>query len=490
MNHSGTYLRQLSARVSPEAILTFALIELAMVISAFAGKPIYFVGALGLVLLACIVINRIEHGLYVLPIALATPLSTIPGSGLHLGEVVILLMLCSLMGCVALSGEIRRLSFPRRYVPALILLLGANLVSLSNSAYPVPGMVNTAKLVVAFVFVFGITYHCVNNENVLRKANWAIIVAGVVAAIYGIFQYFLSVGSLQLGGGPRIFGAIGSIYGAFIGASIACVFSHILTLKGIARRMPFVLLLSPLVLALHISRTRAWILGTLLALLVICLIWAYKRIGFRRVVVIGVSLLLVGVMLFGVAQDLLLKTFTLLFVRTANLPIEVASRSVGKAPDLALLLRYRIWNYAWRVFLDNPLTGVGAANMRIEDAVRPIISKPRPGIGYVDNHYLNILVETGVLGAAAWIYLLYLLFSASWRIVHFSDDHRRQGICFGFIGAVIVFLTGGVFWLLTVFVYDSSMLAFLFALIFASDRLLRGQNMRLPALPAETKSIR
>lgn len=476
--------------ITPPVILAFALLQSALAISVLAGEAMYFVGFLGLLVLAGSVLVKMEYGLYALPIALATPLQTIPGSGIHLGEVVIFLMLCSLFGHVALSGEIKGLSFPRKYVPALILLVGANLASLSHATYPVPGMINTAKLIIAFLFVFGITYHQLSDEIVLRGVSRAITIAGLVAALYGILQYYLSAGGLQLGGGPRIFGAIGSVYGAFIGASIANVFSHLLTHKGIVRRIPFVLMLAPLAFALYISRTRAWILGTLLALLMISLLWAYKKIGFRRLVVICVTLLLVGVMLFGAAQDLLLKTFTFLFVRTANLPIDVASRGVGKAPDLSLMLRYRLWSYAWKVFLDNPLTGVGASNMRIEDAARPQMSKPRAGIGYVDNHYLNILVETGVLGAAAWIYLLYLLFSASWRIVHFSDDRRRQGMCFGFIGAVIVFLTGGVFWLLTVFIYDSSMLAFLFALIFASDKLLRGQNMRLPALPAETKSIR
>ena len=251
--------------------------------------------------------------------------------------------------------------------------------------------------------------------------------------------------------------------------------------------MPF---LVPLAFALYISRTRAWILATLLALAIILLLWACKKVGFRRLLIICVTLLLVGLLLFGAAQDFLLKAFAFLFVRTANLPLEVAVRGVGKAPDLSLMLRYRLWDYGWKTFLDNPLTGVGAANLRIEDAARPQISEPRAGIGYVDNHYLNVLAETGVLGAAAWIYLLYLLFSASRRVVRLSDQEEWQGMCFGFIGAVVVFLTGGIFWLLTVFVYDSSMLAFLFALVFSSERLLRERSIQRSASPAEPDRVR
>jgi O-antigen ligase len=165
-----------------------------------------------------------------------------------------------------------------------------------------------------------------------------------------------------------------------------------------------------------------------------------------------------------------------LFVRTSELSIDIASKSIGKAPDMSLMFRYRIWKYAWKVFLQNPLTGVGVGNMRIEDAVRPMKVKPREGIGYTDNHYLNVLVETGVLGAAAWVYLLYILFSTSWRIVKLSNDHQWQIICFGFLGGIIVFLTGGMFWLLTAFVYDSAMLAFLFALVFSSKKLLNAER--------------
>ncbi len=490
MNHSAVDTGQFPMKVSRGVMVTFALAELVIVIFILAGETQYAVGFLGLGLLAASILMKPEYGLYALPVFLATALQITPGGAIHLGEALIFLMLCSLFGQMALSGEIRGLLFPRKYVYALILLITANLASLLNASYPVPGMINTAKLIVAFFFVFGITYYQASNRRVLQGVSRAIIVGGVVAAIYGILQYYLGSGSLQLGGGPRIFGAIGSIYGAFIGAAIATLFSLLLTSKGMVRRILFLPLFVPLAFALYISRTRAWILGTLLAMVTILLLRAYKKMGFRRLAVVCVTLLLVGLMLFGAAQDFLLKTFTFLFVRTANLPLKVAARSVGKTPDLSLMLRYRLWNYAWKMFLGNPLTGVGAANMRFEDASRPRMSKPRAGLGYVDSHYLNILAETGMLGAAAWIFLLYLLFSTSRRIVRESDDKEWQGMCFGFIGAVVVFLTGGVFWLLTVFVYDTSMLAFLCALLFSSERLLKERSIRRLTSSVETSRSR
>jgi hypothetical protein len=82
------------------------------------------------------------------------------------------------------------------------------------------------------------------------------------------------------------------------------------------------------------------------------------------------------------------------------------------------------------------------------------------------------LAETGMLGALAWIYLLGILFFSCWRIVKRSKERLWQGISFGLMGGIIVFMTGGMFWLITAFVYDTAMLAFLFALVFSSERVL------------------
>jgi O-antigen ligase len=472
MNHPGVNLKQLSSRMSIEAILALALVQLVIVVFVLAGESIYFVGMLGLILLACFILSKTEYGLYVLPAALATPLVLIPAGRIHMGKAVIFLVLCSLFGNFSLRGEDNGISFPRRYVVPLALLLGSNVLSLINADYPAVGMVKTAKLVLAFVFVFGITYYQACNKETLRRMSWAIIAGGLIAACYGVFQYYLETSGIQHGSGIRIFGAVGSVYGAFIGTAIVGIFSILLAEKTLKHSLFFLPLLLPLFFALHLSRTRAWILGTIVAMSAIFLLWIYKRKGFKKLIMICVALFLLCFLLLGVAQDLALEAFAFLFVRSSELSVERASKSVGKAPDLSLLFRYRIWEYAWKVFLQNPLTGVGVGNMRIEDAIRPMKVRPREGIGYTDNHYLNVLVETGILGGIAWVVLLYVLFSSAWKAVRLCNSNQWQATYFAFLGGIIVFLTGGVFWLLTALVYDSAMLAFLFALVFSSEKLL------------------
>lgn len=472
MNHPDVDLRQLSSRVSIEVILALALVQLVIIVFVLTRESVYFVGASGLILLACFILSKTEYGLYILPAALATPLVLIPAGRIHMGKAVIFLILCSLFGNLGLRGETKGISFPRRYILPLALLLGSNALSLINADYPAVGMVKTAKLVLAFVFVFGITYYQTGNKETLRRMSWAIIAGGFIAACYGISQYYLETSGIHYGSGFRIFGAVGSVYGAFVGAAIVGIFSILLTEKSLKYRLFFLPLLPPLFLALYLSRTRAWILGTIVAMAAIFLLWVYKRKGFNKLVMICVVLLLVCFLLLAVAQDIALKAFAFLFVRSSELSIERASKSVGKAPDLSLMFRYRIWEYAWKVFMQNPITGVGVGNMRIEDAIRPMKVKPREGIGYTDNHYLNVLVETGILGGIAWIVLLYALFSSAWKTVRLCDSHQWQATYFAFLGGTIVFLTGGVFWLLTALVYDSAMLAFLFALVFSSEKLL------------------
>jgi O-antigen ligase len=473
MNHSAVNPAHFSRSIPLKAMLAFAVVELAMVICLLMGEQIYFVGACGLFLLGLAVINNIKYGLYALPVALATPVVLIPQPRIHMGEVVIFLILCSLFCMVAWYGEMRGISFPRKYISPLILLVGANLASLLNAEYPGVGLMRSAKLILAFVVIFGITYHYAKSQRMLKNLSLAISIGGLVAALYGITQYFMRVTIFQSGQGERIFGAIGGSYGLFVGVAIASSFSAFLFDRNLKRKALFLLLLVPMTYALLASGTRAWILATILAVLVIFVLGVCRRKTVKRLITMGVVLILVVLLLLGVAQNLLIKTFTTLFVRTPYLPTNLVLKSIMKLPDPTLSARYKIWDFAWKEFLRHPLTGVGVGNMRIAGTVNLRRVKPGPGMVYTDNHYVNVLAETGILGGLAWIYLLGILFSSTRKAFNLSKDHQWKSLTLGFLGGVIVFLVGGVFWLLTAYVYDSAMLAFLFALLFSSERVLK-----------------
>jgi O-antigen ligase len=471
MNSFTISTKQFSIKSAPGLILLFALIELILVISIFFGKLHYLLGGVVLILFAFFVMDRTIWGLYFLPIALATPIIIIPGTKLHLAEAAIFFILCSLFGNWALTGKIKGISFPREYKWALVLFFSAAFLSLLNAPFPTTGITLILKLTLAFVLVFGLVYNYVVDRTTLKKMILMIILAGLIAAFYGLLQYYLKAGTVSFGHGPRILGRAGGGYGAFIGIAIIMTISSILMSKSITKTMLSFFFLPPLVLALLLSRTRAWIFGTIVAIVLVFFLWAYKNLERKKFIIIFFVLILLCLVFLGSIKAIFLNAFSFLFLRQGHLPQTELVESLGKTSDLSLVLRYRVWNFAFTLFLKYPLTGIGVGNFRIKDAFRPQLSELGSEGGWSDNHYVNILVETGIIGAMAWTYLFYLLFSFSLRILKSGDD-EYQVAALGLIGSLIIFAVGGFFWNLTSALIDSTIFVLIISLIFSTKKVI------------------
>jgi hypothetical protein len=206
--------------ISPAHVYLFAVTDLVVIVAATLGKPLYLFGVAALLIFAFKVFNKTVWGLYLLPIALSTPIIIVPGTRLHIAGAVVFITLASFLGRCALSGEIKGISFPKPYKLMLMLFFFAAFLSLLNAPHPTTGLILTVKLALAFIVVFGLIYDFVDDRGTLKKMTLMIVVAGLIAAFYGIFQYYFSAGTLSFGQGPRIFGEAGGGYGAFIGIAI------------------------------------------------------------------------------------------------------------------------------------------------------------------------------------------------------------------------------------------------------------------------------
>jgi O-antigen ligase len=472
MNTFSSSQRELSVGIRPGFIYFFVVLNLAVIIAVVFEKPHYLVGAIVLSLFGFVVLNQTKWGLYLLPVALATPIIIVPGTRLHLAEAVVFFIFVSFLGYCALSGQIQGISFPKPYKRALILFFSASFLSLTIAPHPMTGLILIVKLALAFVVVFGLTYAYVTDRGTLDKMTLMIVVAGLIAAFYGIFQYYLSAGTLSLGQGPRIFGRAGGGYGAFIGIAIVISLSRLLTSKNISRMVLFLSFLPPLVLALLLSRTRAWILGTAIAAALVFLLWTYKKLGRNKSVALLLVLVLLSPVFLGPMRAAFLESFSFLFLRqSTTTPAIQTLQDVGELHDLSLFSRYRIWKFALHTFMEHPLTGIGVGNFRIKDALRPQLSERGSEGGWSDNHYVNILAETGILGVIAWIYLTYLLFSCCLRILR-STNEEYLAPALGLVAALVVFAVGGLFWNLTSALIDSSIFALTVSLVFSATKIM------------------
>lgn len=100
------------------------------------------------------------------------------------------------------------------------------------------------------------------------------------------------------------------------------------------------------------------------------------------------------------------------------------ARVLGTRLDTSTTARLESWQKVGRDFIDNPLLGTGTT-----------------GYAFVDGQYIKTLIESGVLGLAAFFTLLYQIFKRSYRIYRNAVTPYYKGIAMGFICAFIGMLT-------------------------------------------------
>lgn len=424
-----------------------------------------FIGLIVLVGLF-LIINKFENNLLLLPLFIYMPIGFSFLMGIQLSELGILILFLMFLINMIFIDDQSKFVMPAALPISLFII--ASLLSIINARYPKASIINILKIVEAFVLVFWIITNCIRNKEILKKILLMIVFSGIVASFYGFYQ-FLVGGEMTMGLDRRIFGLLGGGFGAFIGSSLICALSLILFSKS---RYKILLLfcLPVLVTALVLHQTRAWYLATIVALIFVISQVERKRLVssvLPILIVVGlISFAILGTHLLGLAP----KAVTELATET--------SFQLGLSPTdnqgkfLSIMMRLFLWWKGFHIYMESPILGFGIGNLRFGNMLTGALGVPgEEGVGYIDNHYLNILYETGILGFASWIILLILIFRRSKSVIQMSQDPEWKAINFSIIGSLIIFFVGGIFWCLTVVHEMTIMVAFLMGLLFASHRI-------------------
>jgi hypothetical protein len=322
----------------------------------------------------------------------------------------------------------------------------------------------------AFVFVFFLTINFLNNQSDLRKVLISITIGGFGAALLGIARF-------GLGLEQRVFGLHGGVYGAFVGTALICSAALVIYDRSRFMRAFQIIILPFLGLALLLSQTRAWTGGTMLALLYLVFSGG-KRTAHLRFVLLG-----------GILAVLVLWVTQSGFLEFGGKEAADAEQATGRAFHFGLtaeqdrgkylssLTRVFIWWHGFKLYVQNPILGFGWGNLRFKSVFTGELASPHEyGMAYLDNHYLNVLYETGLLGIAGWIWLMVLLYRNGKRLHRAAPAGEWQAISRAIIGSLIIFAFGGIFWALTNVHETTVMWPFVMALLFAALRVLRRQS--------------
>jgi len=148
--------------------------------------------------------------------------------------------------------------------------------------------------------------------------------------------------------------------------------------------------------------------------------------------------------------------------------------------------RLEIWSRALYVIQDFPFTGAGLGMFdRVVDLLYPLfMTSPEALAFHPHNIYLAEAVDLGLPGLIAFVSVLLLLLFMAVQAVHLSRNDTLRPLAFGLLGALVVYVTHGLFDSITSFIKANTIIWAVFGLQTALWLCLHERTLPLAAAPS------
>lgn len=274
---------------------------------------------------------------------------------------------------------------------AILFFLGAMLLSALFANYSITGLNNTANYLYRMLPLFLVVAFVKNKQQliqILAVMTLSLAIADIVAIWQGIHGNFrahaLSSNYMVMAGFllqmmPVLL--VMSLEGRFLSAKYRAVYFAVFIMSCAA---------------LIYNGTRgAWIAVGIAVPLGLFSMKVNKKIA-------------AGLLIVLISSSFLLMQIPLINERMHSI---TDMKSAGD--------RFFLWQSAWQMFLDHPLTGIGTGNFEylyIGKYMSPFATEE---LTNAHNNYLHILAENGAVGFVAFLYLFgYILCHAYWKMKH------------------------------------------------------------------------
>jgi hypothetical protein len=125
--------------------------------------------------------------------------------------------------------------------------------------------------------------------------------------------------------------------------------------------------------------------------------------------------------------------------------VRARARSIADAADPTSSERVHMWKSGLAIARDHPMTGVGPGQVKriySQYAAPEVVHKHR---GHLHNTAIQILVERGIFGLAAWLWLFVAFFVRAARVTRRAGEPRDHALLTGAVAAIAGFLVAGLF---------------------------------------------
>jgi O-antigen ligase len=285
------------------------------------------------------------------------------------------------------------------------------------------GSVRTAAgyfYVLKYIEYFAVYYMVVNNVRDRAHARRLLVAALITAAVVSV------IGLTQVPSGERVSapfeGETGepNTFGGYLLFMMAVTAGLALEATTLTLRARFVALLALMAVPFLFTLSRASYLGVVPAVLALTALTTRRRaLGAVLLVVLVCSPLLLVLAPASVVERVLYT-----FQPEANQPTVRLGR-VGLDPSTSA--RLLSFQQAFSGWTQRPILGWGVT-----------------GFGFMDAQYARVLVETGIVGFAAFVWLVASVLGAARAALRQLDDPLDRGLALGFIAGTMGLLAHGI----------------------------------------------
>lgn len=257
--------------------------------------------------------------------------------------------------------------------------------------------------------VFLVVATSVKEQHQINLLVGFLLAAGILEALFGMYQFFTRSGPAGFLLGARFMRAFGTFgqpnpFAGYLGLvlPLACGLAISSVLKRASFKLTSFLLFGAiavtLLAAILMSLSRGAWLAFFAAISVIAI--AVSR---RALVYLSLLLFLVAILLGLGAFNALPKPVTArLSIITDYVRIFDVRKVTLTSENWAIVERMANWQAAWGMFTDHPLLGVGIGNYGVMYPQYALEGWENT-TGHAHNYYLNLLAETGIIGLTAYL---------------------------------------------------------------------------------------
>lgn len=318
----------------------------------------------------------------------------------------------------------------------LIIFVFAAVISLVNSPFDLYVLMDFFNLIAFVLIVFSVPKIVYEEKEMLRL---------LLIFVLAVFFHSIVVIFNGLTFGGRTFGLLGVFYIDLAG--LAFLYSVIFLLYA-KRKIKYVyaILSLTILIGLILTQTRnAWLSTAVgLSFLLIILLFNSKKFLINKRIIIFSSIVLfvtAAIFVSYITSSADIDVSRRLETKTNDVKLSENPASVG---ENSLVSRLFIWHTAVNAFLKEPVIGIGMYSFKKTSSKYYTIPKPffKQYVEYKTPHvsYLEIIVETGIVGFILFLFFLFSVHKTLYKIMR-SRIHEKNVITTLVIFVSIIYIT-------------------------------------------------